>query len=284
MAAANGKIHHYNADARVIEGILDLPLRQEIRPQAHVLLPEEGGYLSNRVENFRVEEVVSIRSGYAQVAGNRDPKPGHGFATLTTVVVEGLNVLEVLTADRVVGQIIADHPLEGNVPSISFLGTRFENLRIAGHPVKLDLDLGILGGKPANDAPYTQDAGLKERISGLYRRIRESQSLPAELAERYNRLSSDLGGSDEIELSLVNGAAGDYPGQSFGHVITVPGFGKITLAKLRVRHEKPKEGVCSYEKTTVTLTMVDLELGCAASGHIPIGTGSSNGGTGVDGS
>ena len=61
-------------------------------------------------------------------------KPGHGWATLTTVVVDDLNVLEVLTADRVVGQIITDYPLEGYVPAVSFLGTRFDNLRIAGHP------------------------------------------------------------------------------------------------------------------------------------------------------
>jgi len=64
-------------------------------------------------------------------------------------------VLDVLTADRVVGQIITEHPLVGYVPIISFLGTRFENLRIAGHPVELDLDLNILGDKPARPTALT---------------------------------------------------------------------------------------------------------------------------------
>ena len=140
--------HRYNAEATVLKGQLRLPLVAEIKPQAFAYLPAEGGYFSQRAENFRTEEVISFRSGYTQVAGNRSTKPGEGWSTLTTMAVEGLNVLEVLTADRVVGQIVTDHPLRGHVPSISFLGTRFENLRIAGHPVNLNLNLGILGPTP----------------------------------------------------------------------------------------------------------------------------------------
>lgn len=283
MSQGSGKSHYYNAQATVIEGHLDLPLRQEIRPQAQVCLPGNGGYFSNRVENFRVEEVISIRSGYSQVAGNRDPKPGHGHSTLTTVVVEGLNVLEVVTADRVVGQILTDHPddaSDGCVPSISFLGTRFENLRIAGRPVELDLNLEILGSRPANNAPYHEDDSLKGRIFDLYQRILGGENLPADLFDRYNQLSSNLGSSEEVECSLVNSASGDYPGHSFGHVITVPNFGKIILAKLTVKHERLAQEIGYCPKTTVILTMIDLELGCAASGHVPIGTGSSNGGMG----
>ena len=79
------------------------------------------------------------------MAGNRDVKPGHGFSTITTAVVEDLNVLDVVTADRVVAQISTEHPLVGYVPHITFLGTRFENLRIAGHKVELDLDPDFLG-------------------------------------------------------------------------------------------------------------------------------------------
>ena len=57
-----------------------------------------------------------------------------------------------VTADRVVGQTITEHPLVGYVPSISFLGTRFENLRIAGYPVEVEFDHGIFGPKPIDDA------------------------------------------------------------------------------------------------------------------------------------
>ncbi len=199
---------------------------------------------------------------------------------MTTTAVEGLNVLDVVTADRVVGQTITEHPLEGYVPSVSFLGTRFENLRIAGHPVDLDVDLNILGAKPDNDAPYTQHQGLIARISSQLGRIREREDLSAELRERYNRLSSTLGSpEEEAECSVVNRAAGAFPGVSSGHVITIPDFGVIILGKLTIKHEDFKPGTGIPRKTTVQLTMIDLHLGCAIAGYAPIGTGSSNGGT-----
>ena len=78
---------------------------------------------------------------------------------------------------------------------------------------------------------------------------------------------------------MVNHADGAYPGLSFGHVITIPDFGKITLAKLTLTHEDFKQETGIPEKTTVRLTMIDLQLGCAIAGGVPIGTGSTNGGT-----
>jgi hypothetical protein len=189
--------------------------------------------------------------------------------------------MEVLTADRVVGQTITEHPIAGYVPTISFLGTRFENLRIAGYPVELEFDHNIFGPKPVDDAPYTHDTGFISRVSRQYDRIGSNKDLPAELVERYNRLSPNLGKSEAVECSLVNQASGLYPGKSCGHIIRVPGFGIITLAKLTVKHENPHETTKAPRKTTFTLTMIDLQLGCPASGNVPIGGGSSNGTTGA---
>jgi hypothetical protein len=256
---------------------LSLPLVQEIKPQAYAKLPDHGGYIAQHAEDYRLEAVISYRSAYTHVAGNRDVKPGHGWATLTTSVIEGLNVLDVLTADRVVGQIITEHPLVGYVPSISFLGTRFENLRIAGHPVELDLDLDILGSKPENDAAYTTDAGVLGRVSGQYNRISGSQHLPADLNERYNRLSSTLGSPEAVECSLVNRAEGGYPGHCYGHEIAVPNFGRITLGKVTLHHECFKTGTDIPEKTTVGLTMIHMKFGCAIAGHAGIAALSTNG-------
>ena len=130
----NGRTHQYNAEATILSGYLTLPLAQEIRSQARIALPDSGGYISQHADKFRLEGVLSYSAAYTQVAGNRSTKSGQGWTTLTTSVIEGLNVLDVVTADRVVGQTITEHPLDGYVPSINFLGTRFENLRIAGHP------------------------------------------------------------------------------------------------------------------------------------------------------
>lgn len=277
MSDTNGRTHTYHAEATILDGFLRLPIERQLKPLGMVSLAEEGGYRTERVEDFHLEGVLSYRSAYTQVAGNHDVKPGHGWATLTTVVVDDLNVLEVLTADRVVGQIITDYPLEGYVPAVSFLGTRFDNLRIAGHPVKLELDPHILGAKPANDGPYSLDAGVIARVSEQYGCIANHSDLPADLQERYNSFSSTLGSREAVECSLVNQAAGAYPGFSCGHVIRIPNFGTINLAKLTVTHEDFKDGTNIPEKTTIRLTMLDLELGCAISGGVGVGTGSTNG-------
>jgi hypothetical protein len=271
--------HDYHASATIISGHLELPLEREIRPQARVELPKPGGYFSQRAENFSVEGVISIRSAYTQVSGNRSTKKGQGWTTLTTTSIEGLNVLEVVTADRIVGQTITEHPLQGYVPSISFLGTRFENLRIAGHPVELDLDYNILGAKPDGDGAYTSDSGLMARLDSQYGRVLESSTLPEDLRERYNRLSSTLGNTEAVECSLVHRASGSYPGLSFGHIIYVPDFGKIILGRLKVSHGEYNTPTGAPRITNIHLTMVDLELGCAAAGNAPIGSGSTNGGS-----
>jgi hypothetical protein len=270
-------MHRFDAEAVALSGQLDLPVSQTIAPQAYSKLPEKGGYFNQRSDGFRIETIISFSSAYSHVSGSKSPKPGRGWDTLTTTVVEGLNVMEVLTADRVVGQTITEHPLVGYVPTISFLGTRFENLRIAGFPVEVEFDHNIFGPKPLDDAPYTHDAGVISRVARQYDRIGSNKDLPAELVERYNQLSPTLGKSEAVECSLVNQVAGRYPGKSFGHIIRVPGFGIITLAKLTVKHENPHERTKVPRKTTFTLTMIDLKLGCPTQGHGGVGGGSSNG-------
>jgi hypothetical protein len=276
----NDRTHDYNAEATVLAGYFRLPLTAEVEPQAPIKLPAEGGYIAKRAGGFQLESVLSFRSAYTQVAGNRSTKPGQGWTTLTTSVIEGLNVLDIVTADRIVGQTISEHPLEGYVPTFSFLGTRFENLRIAGHPVDLGLNLDFLGAKPDDDAAYTQHKGLIARIADQFKSLRERKDLPEVLRERYNRLSSTLGSpQEEAECSVVNRATGAFPGVSSGHVITVPDFGAIVLGKLTIKHEDFKQGTGIPKKTTATLTMIELHMGCAADGNFSIGTGSANGGT-----
>lgn len=273
------RTHSYHASATAISGHLQLPLVREIRPQALTELHKEGGYFSQRVEHFSVEGVITLRSASTQVSGNKSTKHGQGWTTLTTTTLEGLNVLDVVTADRIVGQIITEHPLEGYVPSISFLGTRFENLRIAGYPVDLDLDHNILGAKPDGDGAYTQHPGLIARAKGQYKRVLESSELPEDLRERYNQLSSNPGGAEAVECSLVNRANGSFPGHSFGHIISVPDFGKIILAGLKVSHAEPHPTTGVPKITNVHLNMLDMKLGCVAAGMISVGSGSTNGGT-----
>ena len=280
MSELNGRTHHYHAEANILSGDLRLPLEHHIQPQVHTHLPKEGGYFSHRAEHFLLESVISFRSAYTHVAGNINPKPGGGWTTLVTTAIEGLNVMEVVTADRIVGQTITEHPRQGYVPTISFLVTRFENLRIAGFPVDLDLNVNFLGPKPANDAAYTHDPGLIGRISSQLGRVGEHPDLPAELHQRYNRLSASLGSQPEdVECSLVNRATGAYPGLSFGHVIKIPDFGTMLLGKVTIEHEDFKPETGAPKRTTVRLNMIEFHFGCVIDGSAGTGDGSSNGTT-----
>jgi hypothetical protein len=269
--------HIYDARAFALEGDLHLPVRAAIQPQAFVDLPAAGGYLSQHACAYRLEGVVSFRAAYTQVAGNPDRKPGHGYVTLATAVLEGFNILDVVTADRVVAQVSTEHPRKGSIPDITFLGTRFENLRIAGHPVRIDLDLDFFGEKPANDEPWSRKADFRERVNAQRDAIVRQANLPAEIAERYNQLPSNPGPQGSLECSLVHRADGSYPGRTFGHVIDIPHFGRVYLATVRlVETPDPKTGIIN---TLFRLTMIEAKMGCIGDGTISGGDTIVNGGT-----
>jgi hypothetical protein len=285
MDASFDRKSYYFAEATALAGKLLLPLEQEIKPQAFAKLPDVGGYLAQRADKFRVESAISYESAHTQVAGNREKKPGHGYSTLVTSVIEGLNILDVVTADLVVAQISTEHPLDGYVPSITFLGTRFENLRIAGHEVKLKLCLDIFGTKPENDAPYTRSPEFVNRVAEQHARVREQESgheSPlGELLERFNfvpeSFANSTGDEENVECSLVDKAEGTYPGQTSGHVIHVPHFGTIHLARLRLKHDDFKPGTRTPRKTHLELTMVDADMGCVSHGQVQGATAKTNG-------
>ncbi len=268
--------HFYHAEAQVLSGELRLPLEQRIQKQAYATLPEKGGYLSQHQHDYRLEGVISYASAYTQVAGNPEVKAGHGWSTLATSVVEGLNLLDVVTADRVVAQISMEHPLVGYVPAITFLGTRFENLRIAGHPVELDLDPEFLGPRPDNDAPYTRGAGFLDRVAAQQNRVRSHSNLLEELVQRYTGVSPRNETPEAVECSLVNQADGEFPGECRGHVIQVPNFGTISLANVRLE-QSDYNPAGTPKITRVRLTMIEARMGCVADGSTSVNELTTNG-------
>jgi hypothetical protein len=267
--------HTYHADAYVLSANLEQPISDDIKRQAYVELHEDGHYQFEPAEPFRRKGIISYQSGYTQVAGHRSAKPGHGFTTLATSVVEGLNILDVVTADRVVGQISTTHPpyVPANgqadpVPSVTFLGTRFDNLRINGHKVEVERHLDILGPKPANERSYFDDEDVLTRLAQQYDDINHVVGLPDWASERYrfDRAATQQGKAECSLISRVKGA----PDISFGHVIDLPHFGKIFLGELIVDREKEpsasKGDPPKPDTYTFHLTMIRLEMGCLAQG------------------
>jgi hypothetical protein len=276
--------HVYDATAYVFSAELEQPIQRTVGKQSFVELPGAGGYRFERSEPFRLEGIVSHEGGYTQVAGYQS-SDNLGAITLATSVLEGVNILDVLTADRVVAQITSQHAVGASVPSVSFLGTRFENLRIAGQKIEIDPHLDILGSKPEGDESYFNDGGVFSRIAHQYANIKRMAGLPQWASDQFNWDPAKVQGQNQMDCSLVNGVSGT-PGKSYGHVIDIPFFGKIFLAELTVKRTPANAGPRLEPATTeeykyrFTLKMIRTELhGGGAHGRMmmaytdPNGTG-----------
>jgi hypothetical protein len=281
--------HTYHAEAIALEGQLTLPFEQVIEPLVNLKLPERGGYLSQHAHSYRLGGAISLRSAYTQVGGSPSSKSAKGWSTLATAAIEGLNVLDVLTADRVVAQIATHYPEVGYIPSVTFLGSRFENLRIAGRPVRIDLKSNIFGDKPRNEASYTRDEGFRAWANKQLQQIKTHIHVTPEILSECSQEPGEAEDTGFIESSLLQNLSWDsqtptdtttvdFPGRCVGHVIDVPHFGRIYLAKLRIEHSDPNEkGV--PRKTKFALNMIDFKLGCPIAGNVSAAVAITNGGT-----
>jgi len=309
--ANDDKLHYFHAEAHALKGNLDRPFDQDIKPQSFVKLEksekekEKPDYLSQHSKNYQLEGIISFSAAHTQVSGHKSKKHTGASVTLATSVVEDLNVLNVVTADRVVAQISTTHFPDVEAPEVTFLGTHFENLRIARHKAEPLLKLDMVGKRPAgDDALYVgQGSGFMNALEKQYKRLKASLgTLGAEkpeniVAEKYHGFA-DLKYADiaaqskdakerrskwdgitgslveniEIENISVKDADGKSvtippPAKSTGHVIHIPDFGTIFLAELTVNHN------------SFHLTMIRLELGCLADGKISVSTCNVNGGS-----
>ena len=102
---ANGPLnntpsHEYHAEAHGLSGHFHHPVYQRINKQALVMIHDErGGHIVEKEHGFTLEGVVSFAKAHTRVSGSRSLK-NKGWITLSTSIVEGLNVLEVITAAR----------------------------------------------------------------------------------------------------------------------------------------------------------------------------------------
>src|SRR5260370_9330997 len=158
----------FHAEAHAFSGKLILPFEQQIKEQAFVKLegqledlPDEEraqrNYFSQHAKDFRLEGIISYTAAHTQVSGHTSDKHDGASVTLATSVVEDLNVLNVVTADRVVAQISTTHFPGEDSPHVTFLGTHFENLSIARHKAEPYLKLDLTGQRPAGKATMSVD-------------------------------------------------------------------------------------------------------------------------------
>jgi hypothetical protein len=282
--------HDYHAEAHVLSGHLQRPINQKIERQAPITLNDRrGGHFTRYAEKVSIEGLVSFAKGETRVSGARSLK-NNGWVTLSTSILEGLNVFEVIAADRLVSQVSTDHAyVNGHEPHVTFLGTQFTNFRVGGFPAELTLNLGICGNIPSGGKSYFQDPVFLRGVQKQTETIANGKGLPKELKDQYDKKlayiknlitasnSGDKGTHEPLTCSLVQ-SVGEIPipgVQSFGNVLLIPEFGSVTLGEIELT-EKLYEG---NEKPCISfeLTSVKMKLGCVGDGTVAGATVTANG-------
>jgi len=208
--ALNSPSHYFHAEAHALSGKLDRPFEEEIKKQAFVKLATElaglseqekaqRSYFSQHAKNFRLEGIISYVTAHTQVSGHESKKHPGASVTLATSVVEGLNVLNVVTADRVVAQISTTHFPDEHAPLVTFLGTHFENLRIFRHKVFPKLNLRLCGDPVAAEHRFVQSAGFLKSVRDQHNALADSvKGLRAAVQKDEKRRNRELNGLRDL--------------------------------------------------------------------------------------
>jgi len=282
----NHSQYFYSASAYGLAGELIRPNRHSIPTQAATVLAADGGRGAQRVEKFRFDGIVSFDAAYVEVGGSFDTCHAK-HTTYAQSVIEGLNIADVVKADKIVARMavysphIDDHDGEN---SFDITGSHFENLRVAGH--KIDVKLAThrfhtchtysalekeFQKKNADDIlcrhKLSQQSDLKE-LEGHYHAL-------AGLSEAANRWKLDSKKRPSGNHSYWCSAANDmekYIGKdselrAFGCFICIPKFGVVRLAEL-----------VAYKQSR-TLNMIKVQMCSSSDASINGGGTTSNGGT-----
>jgi hypothetical protein len=130
----------YHALAAGVSGRITVPFQDLIEVQGSSALPITGGYSGSRVENFSYKEILSFSLVTTLTIGSFSESQRE-YNTLATVTVEGLNILDTITADRIVARLASSQPEKGGRPEVTIVGTHFENLQVAGYLLDAQPDL-----------------------------------------------------------------------------------------------------------------------------------------------
>lgn len=271
MRANAKRVHYFHADASSLGGFIEKPFQKHIPHQALASLPAVGGHVATQTGAFNFEGLISCRSASTRVSGRHIEEDGSAAVSVTSVV-EGLNILEVVKAERLVAQVTAEYPSAGGFPRISFAGSHFDGLMIGHIDASLALNPGLLGvdnGSKTPRGPLTHSLFHETGRQQAAKLVKSVKAKPDQanlrwLTERYAWMDSDRkNGKDGFLLcSLVDGVGGTIPGRSFGHVLEIPDFGRIFLGELIVA------------QNFFRISMIRAELGCAVQGSGSAGSAS----------
>lgn len=243
MAAFEHPSFHYHGEGHAFSGHFVRPITHQIEALAGASLPLSGGHGRAQLENYEIPQLVSVKKAYSHVSGGKSQTDGNHHSHSSSVV-EGLNILDMVTADRVVARLTSEHDgnpkyREGHILTV---GSKFENLRISGCPVEVEIDHELF-------ADCKSYADLSKKVAAL---------------KKSGRMAQEANGV--ILCSLVKKVKVDCPAVTVDkHVITVPHFGSIFLGEIL------------SEQGFKRLTMIRLQLGSPHEGTLTATEVSLNG-------
>ncbi len=264
------RFYSFRADATALGGFLEEPAPKIVPTLVPVSLPAVGGFATARSDGFNLDEIVSCSSAYTRVSGAEDRADG-SISMLVTAVMEDLNLLEVVTAERIVAQLSISIPKGNRGLRVSLAGSRFEGLRVAGRdcPPTLNAKLNPPAGVSVTwqDIQTAGQSQAKDLIDSFRARGDKDADRWAEARHGWMTVGPPPGGSGNLLCSLVDGFGGGGSIASCGHIVEIPGFGRFFFGELRVSQDSAQ------------LVAIRAELGCPVKGQVSICSG-GGGGTG----
>lgn len=288
------KTFYYHADANALGGTIDRPFSGFIPSHTSLSLPLVGGFVEKQRKGRRWKDIISYTSESTHVSGSKQAEQEDGpWTTQVSATLEGLNILDVITADRVVAQLSVAHPHDGSEPTISLVGSQFLNLRISGNPIEpvLRYDLfsehdGLLkeNGSVQNGPkklypkkPWPKQEKFLEKVGAQMANAKDTfakkyngAEIPDWIKHHFHLFDSEQGLNDRdyIVCSLIDSLPelpAHFPGVVCGHGIYIPGFGKVFFGEVIVH------------QGTYTVSMIRAQLGSPVGGALSAATARSNG-------
>lgn len=145
-----------------VGGRITQPFKELIEVQAATAVPWAGGHGSAQSAGFSYRNILKFDLAHSEVTGlSGDDDEETPRSIHVKSLIEGLNILDMVTADRVVANLVSTFPPTTNSESsLRFLGTRFENLRIAGTGIEVDIAMASTTEAPSVHVEVPERAGL----------------------------------------------------------------------------------------------------------------------------
>ena len=288
------KTFYYHADASPIGGTINRPFSGFVPSHTSLSLPLVGGFVEKQRKGRPWKNIVTYSNESAHVSGSRKDEAEDGpWTTQVSATIEHLNILEVVTADKVVAQLSVAHPFDGGHPTISVVGSQFINLRISGQLIEPVIKYDLFADHDSSSDPdpkkrYPKQAWPKQQqfldkvekqltdAKDTYTKKYKGAPLPAWIKNHFHPVEpgQGLNGRDYIICSLIDQLPEmppGFPGVTCGHGIYVPGFGKVYFGEVIVH------------QGTFTVSMVRAQLGSPVGGAISAAVVRSNGSDGGPG-